>query len=95
MSVKLVLGSIESAQTVNWKNALLVLGHACVEQFAAFEKRQDIEVEALKAMILRLEERTNERIIEMGRLYDRELEVLANALEVSLLTAAHVGNGEN
>jgi len=46
-------------------------------------------------MILRLEERTNERIIEMGRLYDRELEVLANALEVSLLTAAHVGSGEN
>lgn len=95
MGLRLVLASIESPQTVNWKSAVLVMGHECVEEFAALEKREDVEVEGLKAMILKLEERTNERILEMGKLYDAELEVLAKAVEVSLLKAADVGFGGN
>jgi hypothetical protein len=78
MSLNLVLASIESPQAVNWKGAVLAVGHECVGELAA-----------LRAMIVCLEGRTNERIIEMGKLYDAELEVLANALERGLLSAQH------
>jgi hypothetical protein len=93
MSLRLLLAALQSGKAVNSMNSLIQVVHECVEEFGALEKREDLEVEALKEMIHRLEERSNVRVMEMEHDLRNEIDVLAKAMEVGGLTVGHLGVG--
>jgi hypothetical protein len=93
MSLRLLLGSLQSGPRWDGKNELLVVVHGLVEELAAIEKREDLEVGGLKEMILRVEERSMGRVEMVERELRAEIDVLAKAMEVGGLTAGHLGVG--
>lgn len=82
MSLRLLFASLQSGRVVNGTNALVQVVHECIEELAAIEKREDVEVEALKEMIHGLEERSNERIENVRAEGCRQVDVVAQAVDL-------------
>lgn len=91
MSLKLLLASLQSGRCLNGTNALVQIVHECYEEFGEQERKQDADVASVKEMVVRLEERVNERIEGVRLASSREVDVVSVGLDALV---RRVGNLE-